>query len=197
VLAHVALHGIHHPHGPSVDFGLVALAAAASWVGVAGVGEAVLVAAGIAASRGHPDIGWVVFFAWAGAVVGGIVGWLIGRYGGRRVVLAGRWLRSSRLRALDVGERFFKRFGWLAVYLAPSWVAGLNKMSTASYMLANAAWALVWALSLGLGSYAIGPSVRDLWGDFGLIGALVLVAGILVALLLTRLGFRRRRTEDR
>jgi membrane protein DedA with SNARE-associated domain len=122
-----------------------------------------------------------------------VVGWLIGRYGGRRVVLAGRWLHGTRERALEQGERFFERFGWLAVYLAPSWVAGINGMSAGRFLPANAVWALAWALGLGLGSYAIGPSVRDISADIGLIGTLLLAALAIGALLVTRSGIRRRR----
>jgi membrane protein DedA with SNARE-associated domain len=192
VLTQLAIH-VHHFHGPRVDFDAVALAAAASWLGVFGVGEAVLIGAGIAASRGHPDIASIILFAWGGATVGGVVGWLIGRYGGRRVVLAGRWLHGTRERALEQGERFFKRFGWLAVYLAPSWVAGINGMSAGRFLPANAVWALAWALGLGLGSYAIGPSVRDISADIGLIGTLLLAALAIGAVLATRSGIRRRR----
>jgi membrane protein DedA with SNARE-associated domain len=193
VLTQLAIQGVHHFHGPRVDFDAVALAAAASWLGVVGVGEAVLIGAGIAASRGHPDIASVILFAWGGATVGGVAGWLIGRHGGRRVVLAGRWLHATRERALEQGERFFERFGWLAVYLAPSWVAGINGMSAGRFLPANAVWALAWALGLGLGSYAIGPSVRDIYSDIGLIGTLLLVALALGAVLVTRFGIRRRR----
>jgi membrane protein DedA with SNARE-associated domain len=192
VLAQLAIH-VHHFHRPSVDFDAVALAAAVSWVGVAGVGEAVLVGAGIVASRGHPDISSVILFAWGGATVGGTVGWLIGRYGGRRVVLAGRWLHSQRERALESGERFFDRFGWLAVYLAPSWVAGINGMGPGRFIPLNAAWALLWATGLGLGAYAIGPSVRDVASDIGLIGTLLVVALAIGAALVTRSRMRRRR----
>jgi membrane protein DedA with SNARE-associated domain len=188
----LAIH-VHHFHRPSVDFDVVALAAAASWLGVAGVGEAVLVGAGIAASRGHPDIGSVVLFAWGGATIGGVAGWLIGRYGGRRMVLAGRWLHSFRERALESGERFFDRFGWLAVYLAPSWVAGINGMSAGRFLPLNAAWALVWAAGLGLGAYAIGPSVRDVASDIGLIGTILVVALAAGAALVTRSRMHRRR----
>ena len=196
VLEQLAIH-VHHFHGPrGVGLDAVALAAAATWIGVAGIGEAVIIAAGIAASRGHPDIASVILFAWVGANAGGIAGWLIGRQGGRRAVLVGRWLKRPRRRLLERGDRFFENYGWLAVYLAPSWVAGINKMSAGRFLPANAVWALVWALGLGLGAYAIGPSVRDLWDDFGLIGAIVLALVVLGGLLATRLGLRRRRGSE-
>src|SRR5439155_886625 len=57
----VAIHLHHRFHGPHVDYIGVGVAAAASWIGLAGVGEAALIAAGIAAARGagrrHRDRG--------------------------------------------------------------------------------------------------------------------------------------------
>src|SRR6059058_2171381 len=78
---------LHHRfHGPHVDYAAVGLAAAASWIGVAGVGEAALIAAGIAAGRGKVDISSILVVAWVGAMVGGAVGWLIGIRGGRALM---------------------------------------------------------------------------------------------------------------
>jgi membrane protein DedA with SNARE-associated domain len=196
VLTHLAIHVGHH--APRVDLVGLALAAAVSWIGVTGPGEVALVGAGIAASRGHPAIGSVIAFAWCGATVGGVGGWLAGRYGGRRIVLAGRWLHGMRERALEKGNRFFEqRYGLVAVYFAPSWVAGINRMSAARFLPANALCALVWALLLGLGSYALGPSIRDISADVGLVGTLVIVAVAVAAAVLRRLGMRRRAQSRR
>jgi membrane protein DedA with SNARE-associated domain len=66
-------------------------------------------------------------------------------------------------------------------------------MSARRFLPANAVWALAWALGLGLGSYAIGPGVREIYSDIGLIGTVLLVALALGAVLVTRSGIRRRR----
>jgi membrane protein DedA with SNARE-associated domain len=191
VLTHLAIHVGHH--APRVDLVGLALAAAVSWIGISGPGEVALVGAGIAASRGHPQIGSVIAFAWCGATVGGVGGWVAGRYGGRRIVLAGRWLRGWRERAIEKGSRFFeRRYGLVAVYFAPSWVAGINRMSAARFLPANAICALAWALLLGMGSYALGPSIRDIAADVGLVGTLVIVAVAVAVAVLRRVGgFRR------
>ena len=47
----LALRLHHHFHGPTIDYVGLALAAAASWVGVPGPGEPVLIAAGVFAAR--------------------------------------------------------------------------------------------------------------------------------------------------
>jgi membrane protein DedA with SNARE-associated domain len=196
VLAHTAFHVAHHFRGPRVDFVGVGLAAAVTWIGVTGPGEVALIGAGIAASRGRPDIGSVITVAWLGGTLGGTGGWLIGRFGGRRVVLAGSWLRGWRERALESGNRFFERYGVLAVWFAPSWVAGLNRMQPARFLLFNAACALVWALLFGLGSYLLGPSIRDVAADAGLVGSLVFAALVLAAVLGARRGIKRARGRE-
>ncbi len=197
VLALTAFHVVHHLRGPRVDFLAIGLAAAVTWIGVTGPGEVALIGAGIAASRGRPDIVSVIAVAWLGGTLGGTSGWLIGRFGGRRIVLAGRWLRGWREHALESGNRFFERYGVLAVWFAPSWVAGINRMRAAYFLLSNAACALVWALLFGLGSYLLGPSIRDVSADVGLVGGLVTAALVLAAILSARRAFLRARERRR
>jgi membrane protein DedA with SNARE-associated domain len=190
-LAILAVAAHRRLHGSKLDYIGLGVAAAIGWTGLPGPGEAALIAAGVSASRGSLDIASVIAVAWLGATVGGIAGWLIGRHGGRRALLAGRWMRRRRERALEHGNRFFERYGLIAVYFVPSWAAGVNAMSAARFLPANAVCALVWALLVGLGSYWVGPSIRDIVGDIGLVGALLLVALAIVAALLSRRRFRR------
>ena len=75
-------------HGPPVDYAAVVLSSFASWIGVPGPGEAVVVTAGILASKGRLNLGPVLFYAWIGATVGGVGGWLIGRQAGRPLITA-------------------------------------------------------------------------------------------------------------
>jgi membrane protein DedA with SNARE-associated domain len=186
---HLQIH--RHVRGPRLDYLALALAVAIGWAGVPGPGEAALIAAGVAASRGHLDIAAAIAAAWAGATVGGIAGWAVGRAGGRRVVLAGRWLLEARESALARGNRFFERYGLIAVYFAPSWVAGINAMSAARFVPATAVCALLWTLLVGGGSYLVGPSVRDLATDIGLVGSVAIVLALAVTVL-TRRRWRRR-----
>jgi membrane-associated protein len=166
----------HHVRGPRGDYLGLAGAAVAGWAGLPGPGEAALVTAGVLASRHKLDIASVVAVAWLGATAGGIVGWLIGLKAGRAVVTARGPLRRLRLRIVDRGDRFFERYGALAVFFTPSWVAGVHGMRWTRYLPANAIAALAWALAVGLGSFAIGPSITDVLDDIGLVGTLILVA---------------------
>src|SRR5947209_13929236 len=85
---HLHLHFHHHFRGPPFDYGALALAAAASWVGVPGPGEPLLVAAGIFAARHQLDIGTVLVVAWVSAMLGGVCGWVVGLKAGRTVLTA-------------------------------------------------------------------------------------------------------------
>lgn len=188
----------HHYHGSPFDYVGIALLAGLSWFGFPGPGEAAIIAAGIAAAHGrHLDITSVIVSAWFGAAVGGVAGWLVGRYGGRRVVLAGGWLRDQRERALARGNHFFERFGWLGVYLAPTWVAGVNDMSAARFLAADVVCALAWALLVGLGAYFVGPSIKDVISDIGLVGGLAIGVAIVAVILVERRRRHRRVASPR
>jgi membrane protein DedA with SNARE-associated domain len=184
-----------HLHGPSFDYAGIALACGASWIGVPGPGEPVLIAAGVYAARGKVNLGDVLLIAWVAATLGGTVGWLLGRKGGRALWSAPGPALRLRLTAMERGERFFARHAWLGVYLAPSWVAGIHGLSAARFLPLNALCAAAWTLLCGLGAYLIGPSVADAIGDLGLVGAVVLVLLVVAGILGGRT--RRRRQHAR
>jgi membrane-associated protein len=139
----------------------------------------VLITAGIYAARGRLDIAEVLLVAWTGAFAGGMGGWLIGHRGGRRLITAPGPLRHQRERAVKRGERFFHRYGVLAVYFAPSWVAGAVGMHVRRFVVANALAALAWTLLIGVGAYEVGPSIVDVVADVGIAGGVVI--GVLLA----------------
>lgn len=170
-----AIHLHHRFHGPHVDYVGVGLAAAASWVGVAGVGEAALIAAGIAAGRGKVDISSILLVAWVGAMVGGAIGWLVGIRGGRALMTRPGPAYRLRRRLLRRGDAVYEKRGLLAVYIAPSWMAGISGMRFRRFILANAVAAVAWVALVGLGAYFAGPSVADFLSDLGTL-ALILIA---------------------
>jgi membrane protein DedA with SNARE-associated domain len=175
----------HDAPAAPLGYAGLAVAALASWVGVPGPGEAALVAAGILASRGGPDLPLVLGCAWVGATVGGIAGWLLGLRAAEPLASPSGPLAAPRRAALERGGRFYERFGVLAVFLTPSWVAGIHGMRARRYLPANALAALVWAAIYGAGGALIGPSVADVADDFGLLGGIVIgglvIAGIVAA----------------
>jgi len=183
-LLHIHIHLHHRFHGPPIDYAGLALAAAASWIGVPGPGEPVLIAAGVLAAKHRLDIGSVVFVAWAAATAGGVIGWLIGRGAGRALLTAPGPLRSARVKAVKRGEEVFGRYPVIAIVLTPSWIAGINRVRGAVYHPTNAVSAALWAAGLGFGAYLVGPVVVDFADDLGLVMGVVVGTVVAVAVLL-------------
>jgi membrane protein DedA with SNARE-associated domain len=178
----------HHAHDPAVDYVGVFLAAGASWIAIPGPGEAALIAAGLSAAHGRLDLAAVLAVAWAGASVGGTIGWILGIKAGRGVLTAPGPLYQWRVALIARGDRFYERYGPVAVLFTPSWVAGIHAMRSSRFLPFNAISALAWALSVGLGAYFVGPSITDVVGDAGTVGgiALGLLFVLAVALVLKR-----------
>jgi membrane protein DedA with SNARE-associated domain len=190
----LSLHIHHHIKGPPVDYIGLAAAAAASWLGVPGPGEPVLIALGIFAARHNFDITSVVVVAFLGAAAGGLAGWLIGLLAGRRVLTAPGPLLRPRLNMLARGDDIFRRHPVLGILLTPSVVAGIHGVRPTVYNLTNLISAAVWAAGIGYGAYFLGPPVVDLVSDLGLITGIAL--GLLIlGSLGAQLRRRRRRRE--
>lgn len=194
-LLHIHLH-VHQFHGPPIDYVGLALAAAASWIGVPGPGEPVLIATAVISARHNLDITSVLVVAWAGATAGGVLGWLIGLKAGRALVTARGPFHRGRVNAVARGEDIFKRYAVIAIVLTPSWVAGIEHVKASIYLPVNAAAAAVWAAGIGLGAYFIGPTVVDLVDDLGLVVGVVL-ALLVLAGLGAEIRRRRRRARQR
>jgi membrane protein DedA with SNARE-associated domain len=185
-----------HLHGPPIDYVGLAAAAGASWAGVPGPGEPVLIAAAVYAARHRLDITDVLIVAFVAAVAGGVVGWLIGMVGGRTLVTAPGPLRRARMSAVARGDEVFERHPVIAVLLTPAWVAGIHRVRTDLYMLLNLVGAAVWAAGIGLAAYWIGPSVIDFVGDVGIVTS-VLLGALIAAMVIAEVMRRRRHRGER
>ena len=117
-----------------------------------------------------------------GAVVGGNIGWLLGLTGGRGLVTRRGPFHRARRKALVRGERFYERYGMVAVFFTPAWMAGIAEMQWSRFFPANLLAALTWALGFGLGAYFAGPPVLEVADDIGLAGTLIIAALIAAAL---------------
>jgi undecaprenyl-diphosphatase len=187
----------HHVHGAPADYVGVILASAASWFGLPGPGEAVLVTAAILAAHNHLNIGPVLFYAWLGATAGGVGGWALGRRAGRAVVTAPGPLLKTRLRALERSERLYERYGTLAVFFTPSWGAGIAHMRPRAFLVANTVSAALWAIGFGLSGYLAGRTLTDLLSDIGLVAAIVVGCAIVGAVVFGATRRSRRAGERR
>ena len=187
----LALH-LHRFHGSSLDYVTLGAGAFASWLGVPGPGEPLLIAAGVLAARHKLDLAEMLLIAFAGATLGGIGGWLIGLKAGRAILERRGPLLRARRRALARGEEVFARWPALAVLVTMSWIAGINRVRPRVYMLWNAVGAGLWTLSIGLGAYFVGPPVVELVNDAGWI-TVAGICAVVAAGLVLEFGWRRRR----
>jgi len=189
VLVHI------HARGPGIDYVGVLAASFASWVGLPGPGEAALVAAGISAGHHRLDISALIAVAWIGATAGGMVGWVVGVRAGRGVLTAPGPLHRLRLAVIERGERFYDRYGLVAVLFTPSWIAGIHNMRLSRYAPANAVSALLWALGWGLAAYYVGPSITDVIADAGSARWLIVIGVVAMVATIALLRHRRSARE--
>lgn len=188
---HAALR--HHLRHENFDFAGLAAAAAASWFGIPGPGEPVLIAAGVLAAQHRLALAPVLVVAWLGATFGGIAGWAIGLRAGRALLTGRGPLRAARVRAAARGEALFARHPVIGILLTPAWIAGINRVRPAIYHPINAVTAAVWAAGVGIGAYLVGPTVLDVVNDVGAVTAILLLALIAGGLAMEVRRRRRRR----
>lgn len=157
-------------------------------------GETALIAASVLAHHGRLSIELVILLAACAAILGDNLGYLIGRSGGRRLLERPGVLERHRRAILIQGEPFFAKHGPKAVFLgrwvaglriAAAWLAGINKMPWRTFLLWNALGGLVWATSVGLLAYYLGPAAERVFKAVGIVGVSV-AALLLVALLAWR-----------
>ncbi len=159
---------------------------AASWIGIPLIGAGALAAAGLLASEGDLNIWIVIAVATAAAWLGGWVGYWLGARTTRTIKdRAGRSQRHRR-RAMDAGERIYRRWGPLAVFLTPTWMSGAMRMSPSSFLLWHSVAAVVSTCIAGLGAYGIGTAVLGPHVKQGVVGLAVAAAAIVVVVELRR-----------
>jgi membrane protein DedA with SNARE-associated domain len=166
------------------DYGLVVVAGVIGLesVGFPFPGESVLIVASIFAGTKHDlNIVSVVLTAATAAIVGQMVGYVIGREFGYWLLLRyGPYLRITEAR-IKLGEYLFLRHGGKIIIIArfvpllralAGILAGANRMPWRQFMLANIVGAFVWAAFFGFAAYMLGRQVERVTGP------LVIVIGI-------------------
>jgi membrane protein DedA with SNARE-associated domain len=147
-------------------------------------GETALVAAGVLASQGVLTIWEVIVVAAAAAIVGDNVGYLLGRYGGRKLINRWEFVERYAERALPPSERFFDKHGPKAVFfgrfiavlrVTAAWLAGLSHMQWWRFFAWNAAGGIIWATGVSLLAYWAGKAVAEAVGKYGLYAVVALL----------------------
>ena len=144
-----------------------------------------------------------------GYVLGSVLGWGIGLYGGRPFLERhGRWLHVTPDK-LDKAERWFERWGNAAVLVSRclpvirsfiSIPAGVAEMPVGRYTLLTSIGSVPWYFGLAAVGVAVGASwerFHEAWhyADYAVLAALV--AGVLLVAVRARRRHVRRRAVER
>ncbi|HVP03375.1 MAG TPA: hypothetical protein VMT10_12465 [Solirubrobacteraceae bacterium] len=160
----------------------------AEWLGLPVPGEAALVSAGIVEGRHLAGVLLVIATAAVAAATAGMVSYWIGMRFGRELVTRPGRLHAWRLRQLGRGERFYARYGRLAVFVTPGWLSGISAMQWRTFCIFNALAAVVWAASYAGLAALVGPSVEEAAGDWTVMGLVAMGALVLASALRRRRG---------
>jgi membrane protein DedA with SNARE-associated domain len=159
-------------------------------------GETVTIVGGFLAGSNELKYWLVLADAVAGATIGGICGYWIGRIGGWSLLLKfGQLLRISEVRILSIKDKFSENstktvffgrfFALLRIFSAP--LAGIVGMPFSQFFLVNIAGATVWGSVMVTLAYFAGKvvSLEQLvaWvSQFALLALLILAAVIFIPL---------------
>jgi membrane protein DedA with SNARE-associated domain len=150
--------------------------------------ELIMPFAGYLVYEGALSLFWVATAGAIGCNLGSLVAYEIGHYGGRPLVERyGRWILMGR-RELDWAERFFSRWGSLAVFfgrLLPvirtfiALPAGIARMPRAKFHIYTFLGSWPWCLALAYFGMKLGENWRELGKYFHqfdfVIGGLLLI----------------------
>ena len=171
--------------------------------GVPSPGETVLIAASVYAGAGRLNIVAVGVIGFAAAVLGDNVGYAIGRFGGRTLVLRfGRYVLLTPER-LDRAESFFSRHGGKIVTVARfieglrqanGIIAGITRMPWPRFVAFNALGAALWVGTWTAVGYLAGNHIQAIYTQANRY-ALYLLAAAALAIVALILRHRRRRAR--
>ena len=166
-------------------------------------GETVLIAASVYAGAGRLNVVTVGAVAFAAAVIGDNIGFAIGHYGGRALVLRwGRYVRLTEAR-LDKAEAFFNRHGAWIITVARfvevlrqvnGIVAGITGMRWLRFLAFNALGAALWVGTWVSVGYLAGSHIDTIYHRITRYSFYVLIAlAVLLAAYMARRVLRRKR----
>jgi membrane protein DedA with SNARE-associated domain len=151
-------------------------------------GETGLTTAAVLAARGRLDLALVIGIAGAAAVLGDNIGYLVGRQGGRRLLLRDGFAATRRRQVLERSETFYRhRRGAVTVFVArwlpvlrftASLLAGANAMPWRTFLVWNALGGVCWSISIGTLAYTIGIRAGDAIAAVGAVGATTLLLAV-------------------
>jgi membrane protein DedA with SNARE-associated domain len=173
-------------------YGLVAVGAVVGLecIGFPLPGETALLAAAVYAGTKHDlNIVSVIITAGATAIVGRMIGYVVGReYGYWLLLRYGSYIRMTQSR-IKLGQYLFMRHGGKIVFVAQfvpvlrtiaGVFAGCNVMPWRNFLIANIVGSTLWAVSYGYGAYALGLSIKQLEGPIAIVLAILTIVSFII-----------------
>jgi membrane protein DedA with SNARE-associated domain len=170
-------------------------------LGVPLPGETTLIAAALYAGATHRlSLTYLTGIAAAAAIAGDNIGYLIGRFGGYRLLRRhGHYVRVDEAK-LKVGRYLFDRHGGKVVFFGrfvsvlrtyAAFLAGVNMMSWRRFLVYNAGGGFCWAVLVTVGAYLLGSAVHEVNTVITIVGSVLVVIVIVVVLIYLRRHLRR------
>lgn len=173
--------------------------------GIPTPGQTLLITAALLAATGHLNLWLVLITAFAAATVGDNIGYMLGRRGGRRLILRyGGWVGLNRRRFRRLNIHFGRYGGWFVTFArffdvlrqVNGVLAGTVDMPFYRFLLFNSLGAALWVSLWGFGSYYLGRGLDQWVGMFDHIAIWLVLAVVASGLLffivwLARLLWRR------
>ncbi|MEJ2587525.1 MAG: DedA family protein [Deltaproteobacteria bacterium] len=170
-------------------------------------GETLLITGSILAAQGDMHIVPLLLFAWAGAVLGDTIGYGLGRFAGRRLVLRyGRYVLITPHR-LDHARTLFRKHGGMIVVVARFFevlrqlngiVAGTVDMPWWRFVSYNMLGAVLWVCFWGILFFEAGDRAKAILGSFNKLEVFMIIglviAGIIVVFFVLRRSLETNRT---
>jgi len=167
------------------------------------LGETIFIAGALYAGAGRLNIVAVCLIGLVVSVAGGAVGYLIGRTGGRALVIRyGRYVALTSERA-DRAEAYFQKRGPVIIVISRwievvrqlcGFISGLTEMPFLRFLFYNTIGAALWIAVWGTVGYVAGDHITVIYARATEYSVYLLIALVLVAGALTvRYVVRRRR----
>jgi membrane protein DedA with SNARE-associated domain len=160
---------LHHKDWAGPILGGIAFGESLVLVGLFFPATIIMVFAGLAIQQGKLDGPSVIGWSIAGAVLGDIVTYWIGRWIGPSVVH--HWPLNREKTAVARARLFFRKYGFLSIFvgrfLGPvrptiPLVAGIMRMRHLTFQIANVTSAIVWVPFMLFWGYIFSKAVGDL-----------------------------------
>jgi membrane protein DedA with SNARE-associated domain len=160
---------LHHKDWAGPILGGIAFGESLAVVGFFFPATFIMVFAGIAIQQGKLDPATVIGWSIAGAVLGDLVTYWIGRWIGPKV--AHHWPLNRNKRVVAWARLFFRKYGFLSIFIGrfggPArhtipLVAGILRMRHLSFQIANVTSAIVWVPFMLVWGIIFGRAVGDL-----------------------------------